>query len=285
MHSRHAGLTYIVPAFGLLGLVLFSPVFYGFWFSLFRIRYGAPTDFIGLGNFAALLSDPVLGGVLSRSVVFTAFAVSLTIALALALAVWIDRLGEKRGFVIQMIVIVPWIISTVVATLLFRWVFVNDIGLALSLMRWAGFGDVKLLNDPTSAMALLIGVSVWKRIGYAVIILLAGLKGIPDDYEEAARIDGASGWQIFRRITLPLLKTPLLLVAIVLTLSNLNTVETPLVLTGGGPGNATRILPMEVFDRAFVTYDLGSATALALAMFLGNIILVFAYVRLARWKV
>lgn len=285
MHSRHAGLTYIVPAFGLLGLVLFSPVFYGFWFSLFRIRYGAPTDFIGLGNFAALLSDPVLGGVLSRSVVFTAFAVSLTIALALALAVWIDRLGEKRGFVIQMIVIVPWIISTVVATLLFRWVFVNDIGLALSLMRWAGFGDVKLLNDPTSAMALLIGVSVWKRIGYAVIILLAGLKGIPDDYEEAARIDGASGWQIFRRITLPLLKTPLLLVAIVLTLSNLNTVETPLVLTGGGPGSATRILPMDIFDRAFINYDLGSASSLAVLMFTGNVVLVLLYVRLSKWKI
>ncbi|MCO5090993.1 carbohydrate ABC transporter permease [Bosea sp. (in: a-proteobacteria)] len=284
MYSRYAGLPYVVPAFALLGMVLFSPVFYGFWFSLFRIRYGAPTDFIGLGNFTGLLSDPMLGGIVSRSAVFTALAVLLTIVIALALALWIHRLGERLGFAVQMIVIVPWIISTVVATLLFRWVFVNDIGLALSLARWAGLGDLRLLNDPTSAMALLIGVSVWKRIGYAVIILLAGLKGIPDDYEEAARIDGATSWQIFRRITLPLMKTPLLLVAIVLTLSNLNTVETPLVLTGGGPGNATRILPIEVFDRAFVTYDLGSATALALAMFLGNILLVLAYVRLAKWK-
>jgi len=284
MHSRHAGLTYIVPAFALLGLVLFSPVFYGFWFSLFRIQYGAPTDFVGLDNFVRLLDDPTLGGTLSRSTVFTVFAVLFTILIALALSVWIHKLGEKRGFIVQMIVIVPWIISTVVATLLFRWVFVNDIGLALSLARMAGFNDIRLLNDPTSAMTLLIAVSVWKRIGYAVIILLAGLKSIPDDYEEAALIDGANSWQIFRRITLPLLKTPLLLVAIVLTLSNLNTVETPLVLTGGGPGNATRILPIEVFDRAFVNYDLGSATALALVMFLGNILLVLAYVRLAKWK-
>jgi len=284
MHSRRAGLLYIVPAFALLGLVLFSPVFYGFWFSLFRIQYGAPTDFIGLDNFVRLLDDPTLGGTVRRSAVFAASAVFLTVTISLALAVWIHKLGERRGFIVQMIVIVPWIISTVVATLLFRWVFVNDIGLALSLARWAGLGEIRILNDPTSAMALLIAVSVWKRIGYAVIILLAGLKSIPDDYEEAARIDGATGWQIFRRITLPLLKTPLLLVTIVLTLSNLNTVETPLVLTGGGPGDATRILPMDVFDRAFVTYDLGSATALALVMFLGNILLVLAYVRLARWK-
>ncbi len=284
MHSRRAGLLYIVPAFALLGLVLFSPVFYGFWFSLFRIQYGAPTEFIGLGNFMRLLDDPALGGTVRRSTIFAALAVVITVSISLALAVWIHKLGERRGFIVQMIVIVPWIISTVVATLLFRWVFVNDIGLALSLARWAGLGEIRILNDPTSAMALLISVSVWKRIGYAVIILLAGLKSIPDDYEEAARIDGASGWQIFRRITLPLLKTPLLLVTIVLTLSNLNTVETPLVLTGGGPGDATRILPMDVFDRAFVTYDLGSATALALVMFLGNILLVLAYVRLARWK-
>jgi ABC-type sugar transport system permease subunit len=216
--------------------------------------------------------------------VFTAAAVSITIVLSLALAWWIHRLGERRGFVAQMITIVPWIISTVVATLLFRWVFVNDIGLAISLMRAAGFGEAHLLTSPQTAMALLVAVSVWKRLGYAVIILLAGLKGIPDDYEEAAKIDGATNWQIFRRITLPLLKTPLLLVAIVLTLSNLNTVETPLVLTGGGPDNATRILPMEVYDRAFITFDLGSATALALVMFFGNILLVLAYVRLARWK-
>ena len=133
-------------------------------------------------------------------------------------------------------------------------------------------------------LALLIGVSVWKRLGYAMIILLAGLKGIPDDYEEAAKIDGANGWQIFLLIVLPLLKTPLLLVAVVLTLSNLNTVETPLVLTGGGPGDATRVLPIEVFERAFVNFDLGSATALAIAMFVGNIILVLAYVRLSGWK-
>lgn len=284
VHSRLAGVSYVLPALAVLMLVLFSPVFYGFWFSLFRIQYGAPTDFAGLENYARLLDDPVLAGTLKRSAVYTVTAVALTTGIALALAVWINRLGKRLGFLVQMIVILPWIISTVVATLLFRWVFVSDIGLAGSLIRMAGLPEVQLLNDPTSAMALLICVSVWKRLGYAVIIILAGLKGIPDDYEEAARIDGASPWQIFRLIVLPLLKTPLLLVMIVLTLSNLNTVETPLVLTGGGPGDATRILPIEVFDRAFVNFDLGTATALALAMFAGNILLVFAYVRLAKWK-
>ena len=285
MTSRSTGLLYIVPAFSALLLVLFSPVFYGFWFSLHRIRYGAATEFIGFGNYTQLLSDPAFASTLGRTFIHTSVSVILTVAISLALALWVHRLPPKRGFIVQMIIIVPWITSTVVATLLFKWVFVSDIGLAMSIMRSLGLPDLHPLSDPDSAMGLLIAVSVWKRLGYALIILLAGLKSIPEDYIEAASLDGAGAWNVFRLVILPLLKTPLLLVMIVLTLSNINTVESPLVLTGGGPGSATRILAIDVFDRAFVNYDLGSATSLALVMFLGNVLLVLAYVRLSKWKV
>lgn len=284
MRSSLNSYGYIAPAFALLGLVLFAPVFYGGWFSLQRIQYGAPTGFSGLDNYAKLFNEPELLATLGRTFVHTSASVVVTILIALALSVWINRLAPRFAFVAQMIVIVPWIISTVVAALLFRWVFLNDIGLAAWALKAVGVTEFQPLTTPTGAMALLVAISVWKRIGYAVIILLAGLKGIPDDYTEAARIDGANGWQIFRRITLPLLKTPLLLVAIVLTLSNINTVETPLVTTGGGPGDATRVLAIEVYERAFVNFDLGGATALALLMFAGNIALVIAYVRFTKWK-
>lgn len=285
MHSTRAlGLGLIAPAFALLALVLISPAAYGFWYTLFRIEYGAPTDFIGFGNYVFLLEGTRFAGLISRSAVFTVTAVSITTVIALALAAWIHRLPQREGFLVQIVVIVPWIISTVVATLLFRWVFVNDIGIAVWAFQRLGFGEFQPLNSAGGAMALLVAVSVWKRIGYAVIVLLAGLKSIPGELEEAATVDGAGAWQIFRRITLPLLKTPLLLVVIVLTLSNLNTVETPLVMTGGGPGDATRILPIEVYELAFAKYDFGSAATLAILMFAGNIVLVLGYVRLARWK-
>lgn len=284
MSREFDGYAYIAPAFALLCLTLVSPVGYGLWFSLFRIEYGAPTDFAGAANYIRLLDDPSLGPTLLRSVLFTGAAVGMTIAIALALAAWIHRLPKAMGFVVQMIVIVPWIVSTVVATLLFRWVFVNDIGIASAVMQKLGFSAIQPLNTPGGAMALLIAVSVWKRIGYAAIVLLAGLKSIPDDFEEAARIDGAGNWQVFRYVTFPLLKTPLLLVAIVLTLSNLNTVETPLILTGGGPGDATRILAIDVYERAFTNFDLGTATALAILMFVANILLVLSYVKVARWQ-
>jgi multiple sugar transport system permease protein len=284
MRSSLNSYGYIAPAFALLGLVLFAPVLYGGWFSLQRIQYGAPTGFSGFDNYAKLFDEPELLATLGRTFVHTGASVVVTIVIALALSVWINRLAPRFAFVAQMIVIVPWIISTVVAALLFRWVFLNDIGLAAWALKVVGVTEFQPLTTSTGAMALLVAISVWKRIGYAVIILLAGLKGIPDDYTEAARIDGANGWQIFRRITLPLLKTPLLLVAIVLTLSNINTVETPLVTTGGGPGDATRVLAIEVYERAFVNFDLGGATALALLMFAGNIALVIAYVRFTKWK-
>ncbi len=282
--ARIGAFAYIAPAFALLGLVLLAPVLYGMWFSLNDIRYGAPAGFAGLRNYARLFEEPELGDTLRRTAIHTGFSVVVTIVISLALSAWINRLRPAAAFLAQIVVIIPWIISNVVAALLFRWVFLNDIGLASYLLYKVGIADFQPLASPTGAMALLITVSVWKRIGYAVIILLAGIKGIPEDYIEAARIDGANAWQVFRRITLPLLKTPLLLVAIVLTLSNINTVETPLVTTGGGPGDATRVLAIEVYERAFTNFDLGSATALALLMFAGNIILVIAYVRFTKWK-
>jgi multiple sugar transport system permease protein len=173
----------------------------------------------------------------------------------------------------------------VVAALLFRWVFVHDLGLGFAALRSLGLRPAQPLNSPTGSMVLLIVVAAWKRVGYAIIVLLAGLKSIPAEITEAARMDGASSWQMFTRVNLPLLRGPLILVTIVLTLANLNTVETPLVLTGGGPAGATRVLPLEIFDRAFVNFDIGGATTLALAAFAVNLILVLGYVRLAQLHV
>lgn len=248
------------------------------------IRYGAPRGFGGFRNYERLFDDPELGWTLVRTAVHTGSAVMVTLVTSLLISVWINGLSRRLAFAVQIIVIVPWIISTVVAALLFRWVFVNDIGPVAYVLGVVGLGAWQPLNSGTGAMVLLVIVSVWKRIGYAVIVLLAGLKGIPDDYNEAARMDGASSWQIFRHITFPMLKTPLLLVTIVLTLANINTVETPLVVTGGGPSDATRVLAIDVYERAFTLFDLGGATALALLMFMANIVLVIGYVRLTKWR-
>jgi multiple sugar transport system permease protein len=281
--SRYA-FTALAPVFLLAGFVLLSPVVYASWFSLHRIRNGAVGEFTGARNFLRLLDDPTLLPTLGRTLFHTSVSVALTVSIALALAVMLHRLPQRLSTVVNMIVILPWVMSAIVATLLFKWVFVNDIGLSAYFSQFFVGGYVPLTN-PNGAMGFLVAVSVWKRVGYAVLVLLAGLKSIPSDYAEAANVDGASAWQTFRLVTLPLMKTPLLLVVVVMTLANMNTVETPMVLTGGGPNDATRILAMDVYDRAFVSFDLGSATALALTMFVANIIMVLAYVRLSNLKV
>ena len=285
MTGRIQPIVYVGPAVLLTFVILYFPSIFGIWYSLYDVQYLLPGRFLGLGNYARLLADPALVGVLWRSAVFTSAAVALTVALALALASWINLLRGWFGMAVQLIVILPWIVSNVVAALLFRWVFVNDIGAGIYLLEQLGVSGFTPLTDPVSAMAILIAFACWRTLGFAVVLTLAGLKSIPGELHEAAAIDGANAWQRFLRITLPLLKTPLLIVIVVLTLSNLNNVETPLIITGGGPAGTTNILPLDIYNRAFATFDFGRAIALAIGMFIGNILLVMAYVRLVRWNV
>lgn len=276
--------TFIVPAMGLVFIVLYLPTFYGVYYSLFDIRYLLPTSFVGLENYVKLLADPALGAIVLRSAVFTAATVAATMAIALLIALWIDTLTGWFAMLVQILVIMPWVISNIVGALLFRWVFLNDIGLLMYVLDQLGFANLQPLSSPAGAMFVLIAFACWRTMGFAVILLLAGLKSIPRDYYEAALVDGANAWQRLREITLPLLKTSILINLVILTLSNLNNIETPLIITGGGPAGATNILPLDLYVRAFSEYDFNSAIAMAIGMFLANTLLVLAYVRLVRWR-
>ena len=127
---------------------------YAVWFSLHEIEYGAAIGFVGLANFRTLLDDPGLPPMLGRTLVFTAGSVALAVAVALALACWIDRLRGRLAVAVQLLAILPWIISAVVATLLFRWVFVHDLGLGFAALRALGAHPAQPLNDPVGAMTL-----------------------------------------------------------------------------------------------------------------------------------
>ena len=284
MNPRPSGYAYTTPAIALIALFLLIPSLYGFYYSLFDIKYLQPTNFIGFDNYFFLLRDPALAGVLWRSAIFAAVAVTLTVALSLTISLWLNTLTGWFALLVQIVVILPWVISHVVGALLFRWVFVNDIGIGLYLLERIGISTFSPLTSPTAAMAVLVAYACWRTLGFTVIMLLAGLKAIPDDYYEAAQIDGANGWQQFRRITLPLLNTVLLITVVILTLSNLNTVEAPLIVTGGGPADATNIVPYDLYVRAFTNYDFNSAIALGTGMFIANILLTLAYVRLVKWN-
>lgn len=280
--KRLTGPSFIAPAMTLIALVLIAPSVYGFVFSLYDIRYLRASDFVGLGNYYYLVTDPNFGPVLARSFTFALLSVSLTISAAMLVTIWIDQLRGIFALCIQIIVILPWVISSMISALLFQWVFVNDIGWGMYLLSQLGITNFRPLSDPTAAMAILVLFAAWRTLGFAMLLLLAGLKSIPSELYEAAHIDGASAWQRFLHITVPMLKTPLMITIVILTVSNLNNVEGPLIVTTGGPAGATNILPLDVYMRAFGQFDFNSAIPLGIGMFAANIVLAMAYVRLVK---
>lgn len=279
MHKNVTGLAYVSPAILLIVFVLVAPTLYGLYTSLHDIRYLRAQDFVGLRNYQDLIEDPEFPAVIVRSIVFTTFAIGLTVVVGLAVAMRINRMRGVLAMLIQILVILPWVVSNVVGALLFRWVFVNDIGIVVYLLDQVEM-KFRPLADATSAMAVLVLFALWRTLGFAVILLLSGLKSIPGDFYEAAHVDGASAWQRLRWVTLPMLRTPLLITLVVLTVSNMNNVETPLIVTGGAPADATNIAPLYLYAAAFTRFDFNTAMALGVGMLAANILLAFAYVRL-----
>lgn len=282
MRTNMSGQSYVTPAMALLILVLIAPSLYGFYFSLFDIKYLKATTFVGFENYTYLATDPEFIDVIVRSFVFTTLAVALTVSVALAVALWINQLSGWFALLIQIVVIMPWVVSHVVGALLFRWVFVTDLGLATYLLDQLGYPNFQPLGDRYLAMMALILYTLWRSLGFAVLLLLSGIKSIPTDLYEAAHVDGASAWQRFVKITLPMLKTPMLITLVILTVSNLNNVEAPLIVTGGGPADSTNILPLYLYMTAFSKFDFNSAIALGIGMFAANIVLALAYVKLVK---
>ena len=274
------GPAFVSPAMLLIAFVLIAPAIYGFWFSLHHIKFLQATDFIGFENYRYLYTDPNFVSVIVRTFFFTLFAVGLTMVVGLAVAVWVNRLTGTFALVVQILIVLPWVISHVVGALLYKWVFVNDLGLGRYLMEQLGYYNYDPLSDPTQAMIVLIIYAIWRTLGFAMLLLLAGLKSIPTDLYEAAHMDGATAWQRFRRITLPMLRTPVLITLVILTVANINNVEGPLVVTGGGPAGATNVLAHDLYVRAFAHFDYSTAMALGISMFAANILLAVGYVKL-----
>ena len=283
-HRDLVGLLYIAPVMLVLLVVLILPALFAVVYSLLELKSVRPIGFAGLENYRDALGNPAIVAVLVRTLFFAVITVALTLAVALAVAVFLDRLTARRATVVQILVILPWVISTIVGALLFRWFFVTDISPGVYLLSQLGI-EAKPLTDPMLSMISLILVAMWRTLGFAVLLLLAGLKAVPGEFYEAATVDGASGWQKFRLITLPMIKTPLTITTVVLTMSNLNNVEAPLVTTGGGPGEATQILPLTIYQQAFTHFDFAGGAALAAVALVLNVGLVFAYLRLAKWSV
>lgn len=278
------GLLYVLPSVLLLIILLYGPAIAGFYQSLFRISGPDRGAYVGFDVYSRVVQEPGFGAMVLASTIFVVGSVICTVTLALLIAVYINGLEERTARILQIGVIIPWAISAVVGALLFRWFYMSDLGVYRELLRRLGFIGTDPMTSQAGAMAILIASAVWKKLGFAVILLLSGLKAIPRDFYEAARIDGARGFRTFTEITLPLLWGPILICSVVLGIADLNTVELPLIVTGGGPLDGTTTVALSIYQKAFSQYDLQRAVTLAIITFVVNIVLVSLYVRAVRGR-
>ena len=262
------------------------PAILVFVLSFTNRDFGFPTwRFIGLENYQRLLSWEYSPQILLNTALVVFCASALQVSIGFLFAVALNQNWRFRSLV-RGIAILPWIIPGIIVALLWQQIFNgSQLGIVNAVIVGVLGGEQQAwLAQPHTALAIIIFVMAWRGFPLSLILLLGGLQSISRDVYEAASIDGATRWKAFRYVTLPLMKPILLINLIWVTASNLNHLDIPFALTGGGPSYRTAVLSVALYDQAFLTLDAGFASAIATAMLLVNIILSLIYVRLLKSK-
>lgn len=273
------------PGFVLMMAVLVIPVGFSLYVSLFDCDYLQFTKFLGLGNYINVLTDRAMLMDFARTFFVTFLSMGFSMVVGSLLAIWIISSRNIVAYILQMIGLIPWVTSMVVAALLWKWLLDQELGLVNYILSLLGLGRQTLLSNASTSIYGVIFVVTWRTIGYSMVMIVAGLKAIPFELEEAAEIDGCSGWQTLRYVRLPLIKTQLMIASIVLTMSNFNNFVVPQTLTGGGPGMASRVITISMYKEGFTYARYGFASSIALLILVVNIILVVNYVKAVKYDV
>lgn len=221
--------------------------------------------FVGLDNYNRLLHDEVFWRSLTNTLEYALYAVPPDVLLALALALLLNQ--NLRGLkLFRLAYFIPVVTATAIVAIVWRWLY-QPAGIVNGALQTLGFPPVLWLADPDLALPAIAAMAVWKHVGFNMLIFLAGLQAIPIELEEAARIDGAGRWSIFRNVTLPLLRPIVVLATILTTIGSLQVFDAAYVMTAGGPFYATTTLVYYAYSRAFDQYQMGYASAVAFVLF------------------
>jgi multiple sugar transport system permease protein len=274
-----------VPAYGAILAVVGIPVAYSLYLSfhqwkLTTFQKGVP--FVGLDNYLKAIGDDGFWHSLQLTLGFLVVALSIEIVLGIALAVLLDQAFKGRRTVL-ILLLLPMFVTNVVIGLIWRILLSYDFGVINWLLSLLGLPKVAWLGDPGLALWSLVIVDVWNTTAFVALLVLAGLAAIPDEPRQAARVDGASSWQTFRLITLPLLK-PVIFVAVVWrTIDLFRIFDVVYSLTGGGPYNATETISVYAYNQGFASFNLGFASAISYLIILSlAVVLAIEYRLLGR---
>jgi len=283
MHNRALPYLLILPSLFLAAVVIFWPVYDLVQISTHDVsRFGQLRDFTGLANFTALMSDPDFMAALWRTGLWTLSVVAGALILSIPVAMILNSDFYGRGLA-RVIILLPWAVSLTMTAVVWRWALNGESGMLNSALMGLGIIDqnIQWLASAGTAFPMQVLIGILVTVPFTVTIFLGGLSSIPDDLYEAAALEGASTWQQFRTITLPLLK-PFINIAIVLNMIYVfNSFPIIWVMTQGGPANSTDILVTYLYKLAFRVGKLGEASAVSLVMFAILLVFTMIYVRLA----
>lgn len=275
----------LVPPIVYFAVYFFYPIGVELWASFFTGQpLIADSEFAGLANYARAFTDPLSQLSFINTLVFATGATIFTIVPALGLAAILS--GPIRGArIVRAIIFFPYIISFVIVALMWKSLLDPYSGILNNLLIALGLPTQNWLNDSSAAMPTMIAITVWKDIGYATLIYIAAIQGIPSSLYEAASLDGATRWQMFVTVTLPLLMPTTLFLAVVSMISQLQDMSAPFLLTNGGPADATRLFSLHVFETAFQQLNIGYASALSFLMFLAILVITFVQFKLLNRRI
>jgi multiple sugar transport system permease protein len=273
---------FVWPNLILLALFLFIPLGWAVLLSFQDAKSFGPATWIGLDNYRTLFADDLFWQVLVNSLVFTIATVPTSVGIGLLLANLLNKAMPARG-TLRTIIYLPIVISGLVTSLIGLLLFDEGVGIIDGVTRKLGLGAIPWQTNGTLAMASVVVMTLWTRLGFAMVIYLAGLQDIDENLYEAARLDGASGVQQFRYITVPMLRASTLFLVVMNVIWSFQVFDVVYVMTNGGPGNATSMLVTYAYDRGFgPSRDFGYGATIGVVLFVLTLIFTAIQLRARR---
>jgi multiple sugar transport system permease protein len=266
--QKRAGFLFVIPALLFFGSVFIIPLLQSVAYSFYRIRPGGSMDFVGLRLYEKVLTDPTFWNAVWNTVQLLLLSVPTTVVLALLVALGLNRIVSlKWRNVWASMYFLPFATSLVAAALVWQWIYDPVYGFLNYALSYVGIPPQKWLQSLAQVKPSIGMVSVWVRIGFDTMIFLAALQTIPEEYYEAARIDGATSWQQFRHVTLPLLNPQIIMICILELIFNFKIFDQVYATTQGGPAGASQTVIMLLYDTAFKFFRFGDASVMAVFVF------------------
>jgi multiple sugar transport system permease protein len=273
-------LLFILPA--LVGFLIFMvwPTLRGIYLSFTKFNLLTPPEFNGLDNYIRMVQDPVFWNALKVTLYYVVINIALQTVLALVIAVMMQRLTKRTW--LRGIVLTPYLVSNVVAAMVFLWILDFQLGIGNNILAAIGIERIPFLSSDAWVIPTIAVINVWRHVGYTALLIFAGLQTIPDTMYEAGRIDGASEVRMFRSITVPLLRPILALVLIITVVGSFQVFDTVAIATRGGPVDSSRVLQYYIYDVAFGRFQFGYASAMSVALLIVLVVITFIQYRVAR---